>query len=228
MTARDVPNQLSQRAHRRLIGGLGFFLPPLLYVVAGLRPTPGLETWGTLSSVSDYYYTGAVAVLVGVVFSLSLFLFTYPGYQGVKADRIVAVVGGAAALGVAVCPTNPPWSTPAPAWWTPTVGVVHIVCALALFLTFILFSLWLFRRSSIPDRRERPRPKRIRNAIYLACGLIMIVCVYGSAMLALKGVSIFVPESIAIEAFAVSWLVKGETVEEVVKRLSRPGPRARR
>src|SRR6185295_75370 len=140
MTARDVPNELSQRAHRRLIGLLGFFLPPLVYLVAGLRPTDGLPRWGGLTAVSDYYYTGAVSVLVGVVFALSLFLFTYPGYKGVKADRIVAVIGGTAALGVAVFPTNPPRGTIAPSWWTPAVGVMHIVCALALVVSCILFS----------------------------------------------------------------------------------------
>jgi hypothetical protein len=41
-----------------------------------------------------------------VLFALSLFLFTYPGYQWV--DRFVGCVGGVAALFVALFPTTAP------------------------------------------------------------------------------------------------------------------------
>ena len=78
---------LSQQAHRRLIGILGLLLPLLLYVFAGLRHTVGLPAWTPLNSISAYYYTGAVAIFVGVLFALALFLLTYPGYKGVIADR---------------------------------------------------------------------------------------------------------------------------------------------
>ena len=88
-TERDVPDGLSQRENRTVIGVLGLFLPVLLYVIAGLRPTTGLQAWILLNSVSAYYYTGAVGIFVGVLFSLALFLFTYRGYVGVWADRIV-------------------------------------------------------------------------------------------------------------------------------------------
>src|SRR5215471_6413943 len=80
-----VPRDLSYQTHRRLIGVLGFLLPILLYLVAGLRPTAPLPRWTLLDSVSAYYYTGAVAILVGVLFALSLFLFSYPGYENVIA-----------------------------------------------------------------------------------------------------------------------------------------------
>jgi hypothetical protein len=207
---REVPNDLSQRAHRRIIGVLGLLLPLLLYVFAGIRPTDGLPGWILLSSVSDYYYTGAVGVFIGVLFSLSLFLFTYRGYAGVSADRIVGSIGGAAALFVALFPTGAPDGLPKPAWWSGTTGVVHYVAAVVLFVTFILFSVWLFRKSNIPDRRDRPPEKRHRDDVCLACGLIMIVCVVWAAISSLRDKSIFVPEAIAIFAFAISWLTKGE------------------
>jgi hypothetical protein len=111
-----VPRDLSQQTHRRLIGVLGFLLPILLYLVAGLRPTAPLPRWTFLDSVSAYYYTGAVAILVGVLFALSLFLFSYPGYENVIADRVVGRVGGAAALGVALCPTTAPEGLSPPPW----------------------------------------------------------------------------------------------------------------
>src|SRR2546427_8123750 len=99
---------LSQQAHRRLIGVLGFCLPILLYIFAGLLPTAGLPSWRVLSSVSAYYYTGGVAVFIGVLFALALFLLTYRGYKGVIADRVVGFVGGTAAILVTLFPTTAP------------------------------------------------------------------------------------------------------------------------
>lgn len=68
----DVPDDLSQRAHRRVIGYLGLCLPLFLHLLAGVRQTNGLARWVLLNSVSEYYYTGAVAIFVGVLFALSL------------------------------------------------------------------------------------------------------------------------------------------------------------
>ena len=51
------------------------------------RPTPGLPRWETLNSVSAYYYSGAVAAFVRVIFALALFLFTYRGYKNDRVDR---------------------------------------------------------------------------------------------------------------------------------------------
>src|SRR2546427_688061 len=108
---------LSQQAHRRLIGVLGFCLPILLYIFAGLLPTAGLPSWRVLSSVSAYYYTGGVAVFIGVLFALALFLLTYRGYKGVIADRVLGFVGGSAALLVALFPTTAPRGLVGPSWW---------------------------------------------------------------------------------------------------------------
>ena len=105
---RDPPEELSLRAHRRIVGTIGFFLPALVYGFAAARPTAGLDRWQLLWSVSAYYYTGAVGVFVGALFALSLFLFSYRGYKGVIADRIVGGVGGLAALVVALFPTAAP------------------------------------------------------------------------------------------------------------------------
>ena len=77
-----TPQDLSHRFHRSLIGYLGILLPVLLYGLAGLRPTTDLPRWETLNSISAYYHTGAVAVFVGVLFALALFLLTYRGYKG--------------------------------------------------------------------------------------------------------------------------------------------------
>jgi hypothetical protein len=216
-----VPRVLSQQAHRRLIGYLGFFLPVLLYLVAGLRPSDGLPPWQVLTSVSAYYYTGAVGIFIGVLFALSLFLFTYPGYEGEHADRVLGTLGGLAALGVALFPTTAPGGLVPPTWWTPTIRTIHYGSAVSLFVVFILFSIWLFRKSSVPLRANRPRDKRWRDHICLACGIAMIVCVLWAASALITHGPIFWAEALAIMAFAISWLVKGEAYQPVIVRFRR-------
>jgi hypothetical protein len=107
-TGDSTAQALSLQAHRRIIGTLGLILPLTIYLVAGARPTAGLEDGKLLDSVSAYYYTGAVGVFTGVLFALSLFLFSYRGYKDFAADRIVGAVGGLAAMVVVLFPTSAP------------------------------------------------------------------------------------------------------------------------
>ena len=227
-SAGDPPIDLSHRTHRRLIGVLGALLPILVYVIAGFRPTEGLQPWELLTSVSSYYYTGSVAIFVGVLFALSLFLFSYPGYTEVNTDRLVGGLGGAAALGVGLFPTKAPEGLCEPGWWSPWMGFVHTLSAVVLFGTFILFALWLFRKSNVPKRGDRPFEKRTRDDVCFVCGLAMIGAVAWAAAASFAGDSIFWPEAIAILAFAISWLVKGEMYEPVLRFIRRLSPNARR
>ena len=216
-----TPESLSQLAHRRLIGILGLLLPVLLYVLAGLLPTVGLPRWKALNSISAYYYTGAVSVFAGVLFALALFLLTYPGYKEVAADRVVGRVGGLAAIAVALFPTKAPAGLSAPSWWRPNMTVIHHTSAVVLFVAFILFAIWLFRKSNIPRPRDRPLEKRRRDDICLACGIVMIVAVLWAASSTFTHAPIFLPESIAIIGFAVSWLTKGEAQKPVMQIVHR-------
>ena len=70
--------------------------------------------------------------------------------------------------------------------------------------------------------------KRIRNVIYRVCGGLMVVFVVWTAIGGYMGKSIFWPEALALECFALSWLVKGRAdytvtyVAERVVNLARP------
>ncbi len=209
--AADRPDadDLSHQAHRQLIGYLGILLPLILVVLAGLRPTPGLSSWAPLGSISAYYYTGAVAAFVGILFALALFLLTYRGYKEYRADRIAGTVGGIAALGVALFPTGAPGDVPEPSWWTPVLRGAHYISAVSLFVVFIVFALWLFRKTNQSKRGSLSGGKRWRNRVYLVCGLIMAVSVLWAGSSLFTGAPIFWPEAIALWAFAFSWLVKG-------------------
>jgi heme/copper-type cytochrome/quinol oxidase subunit 2 len=196
-------------------------LAPLVYLLAGLRPTSGLqqEPWKLLDSISAYYHTGATAVFVGVIAALALFLFSYRGYKGAIADRVVGIVGGVAAAAVVLFPADPPPGVTAPYWWTHTTGEIHFVAAVGLFLSFIVFSVWLFRKSDTPRRRDRPAEKRHRDDVCLACGVVMIGAVLWAAVAIHSDGNnpIFLPETIAIVAFAISWLAKGQAHQPIVR-----------
>lgn len=205
------PDDLSSHVHRQFIGGLGLVLPVLLWLIAGWRPTEGLPRWELLGSVSAYYYTGAVAAFVGILFALGVFLFTYRGYNNEyrRRDRVAAIVAGSTAFLVAFCPTSAPNDLSVPSWWTPRTGTIHYISAVILFCAFSFFSLFLFPKSKVGGGKPLPLDKQARNWIYILCGIAMVVCMLWAGSAYFTGAPIFWPEALALEFFAVSWLVKG-------------------
>lgn len=215
LTEQDFPVD----RHRRLIGFLGLFLPIAVYPLAGLLPTRGLDDpWARLDSISAYYYTGAGVVFVGVLCTLSLFLWIYEGYKESVWDRRLGRIAGAAALGVAVLPCTPPAGVPSPLWWRPMVANAHYASAAVLFTSFILFATWLFRKSNAGPRAARPADKRWRDDICLTCGLIMIAAMAWALVAGVANRPIFVQEAVAIGGFAIAWLVKGGVINAILPR----------
>ena len=213
------PDDLSSHFHRQFIGYLGMALPALLWLLAGWRHTQGLqERWNPLDSVSSYYYTGAVAAFVGILVTLGVFLFSYQGYKNERRwlDRITAIIGGAAAVLVALFPTRAPVEPLIPQWWTPRTGTIHYISAVILFGSFIFFSLVLFPQSRIKTSKNRPRDKQFRNGVYIFCGLVMIACMIWAGIASYRNEDIFWPEVLALEFFAISWLVKGRVIKTAV------------
>jgi succinate dehydrogenase/fumarate reductase cytochrome b subunit len=219
----SAPDDLSGRSHRQLIGVLGLALPIVLVVIAGIRPNDEATRWILQDSISAYYYTSAIAAFVGLLVALALFLLTYRGYANKYqwADRAAAVTAGVAALGVAFFPTTAPLPTLQLPWWTPTFRIVHYAFAVVLFTMFAVFSLWLFRLTT--GGREKPRDKRLRNAFYLGCGIVIVASMVWAGVAGAKGSPIFAPESLALVAFAASWLVKGEAPTMIAEKLGKIG-----
>lgn len=83
------------------------------------RPNLAADAWSG-TSISAYYWTGAVSLFAGLLAVLSVFLLTYRGYanearrnkfdefESDKIDRRAAIVAGVAAALVALFPTSPP------------------------------------------------------------------------------------------------------------------------
>lgn len=203
------PAELSLRVHRVAIGALGMVMCPLLLLTAGLRPTPPLQPWTVLGSVSSYSYTGAGALFVGIVFTVGLALFTYRGYRESKADGRVGKVAGVAAMLVAFEPSEPPPGMKPASWWSETNSHIHYWSAAVLFVCFAVFCFWLFRRSNVPPSRKRPLEKAVRDWFSFACGVVIVVALAWTLERVRAEASIFWPEALAITAFSLSWLVKG-------------------
>jgi hypothetical protein len=190
-----------------LIGYIGLLLPLFLIFLAVVRD--GVVQWRSLESISAYYYSGAVTAFVGMLVALALFLFTYRGYENKYhwADRAVSITAAVTALGVALFPTAAPNGTPALSWWSPMTGVLHYICATVLFSMFAVFALLLFPLTAKDE--DVSRDKRRRNRIFRSCGIVIVASIIWASVAGHNERSIFWPESAALAAFAVSWLVKG-------------------
>ena len=212
--AETSPDDLSGYRHRQVIGYLGLALPILLVQLERLRPNAPSDRWqGT--SISAYYWTGAVSLFVGLLAALSLFLLTYRGYANkwYRYDRTAAIVAGVAAAVVALFPTTPPEGLAPLPWFHAWISVTHAVAAIVLFSTFAEFSLWLFRKTE-PDG-EKTADKKQRDTIHLVCGIGIVASMLWAFVAGRAGASIFWPESFALIFFAWSWLVKGRALHSV-------------
>ncbi len=191
------------RTLRRVVGIIGVALPVVLAVGSLIFDSPSRLQ----DSISAYYGTTMRNILVGALFTIGWFLFSYHGYD--RRDDAAGYLACAFALGVALFPTTSPLG------W---VRTVHILSALALFLVLAYFSAILFtktRPGKTPGRR-----KLQRNSVYRVCGWFMVGCIVliavykaflaGTAVSAIKPV--FWLESLALWAFGISWFVKGETL----------------
>ena len=195
---------------RKVIGILGTGFPFLLYFGALILFGTGIQ-----DSISSYYYTNMGDVFVGTLCVIGFFLLSYKGYE--FKDDLAGDLACIFAIGVALFPTpQNDVSTSAER----TVGIIHFVFAALFFTTLIYFSMYLFTKSD-PD--ETPTPEKLRrNKVYKICGYAMILSiVFIIVYFALPdrveaSVEAFNPvfwlESIAVVAFGISWLTKGEAI----------------
>jgi hypothetical protein len=206
---KDTSLVFSYLALRRTIGLLGTALPFVLSFGAYLVFRDDLQ-----SSLSYYYWTGMRDVFVGTLFAIGFFLLSYRGYD--RADRIASSLACVFAVGVALFPT--PESADATGL-PKAIGIAHLMFAAAFFGTLIYFCLGLFTKTH--PRKKPTEQKLMRNRIYRACGYVMAACILLSfayyvvpaLTTALQAYSpIYWLEAIAIVAFGISWLVKGEAI----------------
>lgn len=192
----DTPGDsaLSWRRLRQAVGILGTVLPLLLWttvlVVEG-RVSPA-------DSISDYYFTPARDVFVGVVVTVGVFLLFYRPF---RLDSWLTSAAGVLAVVVALVPAGG------------DVRVVHLVAAALLFLVLAMISLTLFTRRAGPGS---PTPTKIRqNVVHRVAGWSILALLVLAAVAGLTGILDWWPdylfwlEAAMLVAFGLSWFVKG-------------------
>ncbi len=209
---------------RNLIGLGGMLLPLMLAIF----PRRMGEYYKIEPSISDYFYTDRGDILVVILCVLGAFLVTYAGYTW--QERGLTFLAGFCGMGVAFVPTHVAcgncdfsvhtdhgglFPTIAGTWW-------HFAFAATFLFSLAIMSLVFFTKSSIAgDHRKADgslTQKGKRNIVYKICGWIIIASLVVLALFFVikPDVShfpvVFTFETIAIEAFGFSWLVKGETI----------------
>lgn len=197
-----------QAALRTFIGIIGIGLPIVLPVGQLLFYGPVLPT-----TISGYYYSDMRNVLIGALCAVGVYLLYYPGYD--RGDNLTSAAAGLGAIVLALSPTTPP----PPAEPTPgeeVAGIVHYAGAGVFFLALAYLSYFRFTRTG-----GNPTPQKLRrNVVYRVCGVVMVVAI---ALAVLLGtvlpdavLEVVLPvywlEAVAVLAFGVSWLVKGEAL----------------
>jgi hypothetical protein len=208
------PRIISFQTLRKSVGWLGISLPPAMItgnLIFGNCPV-------VQDSVSHYYFTVTGNLFVGILCSVALFLFAYRGYD--TKDRFATSIAGFFALCIALFPTNDDSGQSCAIIHLADNAVrsgIHYASAASFFITIAMISFFLFTKSKGGKTKE----KHIRNKIYRSCGLIILLAVIAIGYFGLftdepDGNTRFKPvfwlEWIALLAFGISWLVKGEIV----------------
>jgi hypothetical protein len=219
MTGRNKSYILSFKALRRLIGILGMALP-LVCALGGLAfGDRAFGDGGLQRSISRYYYTNVRDFFVGLMLGMSFFMMTYKGYQLI--DTIANLLTGLAGICVGLFPClagDPDLRVGFFQLRESASNAVHLACAGTFFVLLALSSLFLFTRTRA-DRAPSDR-KRLRNAVYIVCGCVMlgVLVALGVLLLVLDQQTLertrleFIAEVVLLEAFGIAWLVKGETI----------------
>lgn len=208
---------ISYLTMRKLIGIFSLSLPIVLIIGSLIFSNCNQ----ILSSISEYYHSNMRDVFVGILCAISLFLFSYKGYD-IK-DFIATKLASILALGIAFFPTTVELQSTSciiqPIHENHIFGIIHLVSAALFFILLAYMSLFLFTKSN-KTKSDISIEKKIRNIIYRVCGIIMIICIIIIAIITMlpknsninKYSPVFWLETIALFAFGISWLIKGKSL----------------
>ena len=195
---------------RKAIGFLGLTLPFLLAAGGFLLHKVAIQT-----SISSYYLTDMRDYFVGILCAIAVFLISYKGYE--RKDDYAGDLAGLFAIGVALIPTAPDID---PTDTETIIGNMHLLFATGFFCTLAYFSLFLFTKTN-PNVPKTVQKKK-RDIVYQVCGFVMLFAIALMGILAtfpstltpfvVSIKPVFWLEAIAIVAFGISWLTKGEAI----------------
>ena len=192
---------------RQALGYIGIAMPFVVKVGAYI-----IDKVPSNTSISAYYYTSLRDVFVGSLAAIGVFLFCYRGPD--KQDNWLTNIAGLCAIGIGLFPTDPtyhqvildkcPTVLNGPCYEKHLLGL-HFYLAAAFFLIISYLAVFRFKK---PSRPYITKQKETRNKVYVACGIAMFLSLVAIVLIPQK--SIFVPEAVAIVAFGIAWLTKGQ------------------
>ena len=213
MKNKELTSMLYQK---RILGILCILLAPLCLLFGLFGLSSNLPHW--YLSISATYYANSKMFMIGLLFAISVFLFSYQCYD--KKDRIVTLIEAICALGIVVFPCKTD-SIPQ------NVGLfninneisnyLHCIFALLLFIAFAVQVTFLFTIT-----KHTPTPKKIlRNKIYRICGIVIFVFISFEVITTLFK---FIPEDFPktwineffmLTAYGFAYLVKSEALAKL-------------
>ena len=203
--------EIDHRTLKLIVGLVALSLAGLTSVFSG----------SAITSISASYYEGgwSQSIFIGFLFAIASFLVAYNGLS--QTEMILSKVAALAALGIALFPCECD-SHPA------LLPYVHGGSAAVMFLILAYFCHGFFRRAQSKGHGQA----QARGAIYLACGLAILLSI---AVLAFDKFSqgsisrhiprlVFYGEAIALMAFGISWLTASRTLPLLTRRDERFSP----
>jgi hypothetical protein len=197
----------------RIGSGLLAFALPLLLVGIGywLDGDPWFR-----GSLSEYYYSGAREVFVGLLSATAVFLFSYKVIE-VSLENLLSISAAAFVLMVVLFPTGRPLDdidlTPLQdALGESLVETVHFIAAAAFISLLAVISFFFGVREARRTQSGRLSPKVWRR-FHWGCAIVIVAAIVW-ILATLPGgwgpsQSILIGEWVAVYAFAASWLTKG-------------------
>lgn len=210
---------------RKAIGLTGIALPFLLILYSLIADQSGPK-----GSISAYFYSGGREILVGCLFAIGVFLFAYKGFDKdlrKPTDKLVSRLAAIGAVGVAF---SPMWFAnsgaivePVPTWFQSLfgksiAGAMHGVFAVLFFVSIATFCIINFCRwepGTDPDDE-----KKARNRVFRFLGVFILICTIAflaGSIFSFPGPFVFWAETLAVWAFGLSWVIKGEAIKDSIK-----------
>lgn len=232
---------LSQLNLRKGLGILGIALPLVLFLASALNSDIDLRR-----SLSAYYYAPHLRdMLVGVLWAIGAFLVFYRGYARIPTafqklpswlsrhmtDSKLTTLAGIGALTTAILPTCE-FQDKCP---TPVIAGGHLAGSILFLGTLAVLSIWSFTESDTPPQ-DWDATKTWANRIYITCGWTILASLalcaplvaYRVDAIGLIPMPVFWLESLAIWAFGVAWLVKGDAIDGLLSLLKTSGSSEKR
>ena len=186
-------------------------------------------------SISHFYYSTVGEIFTGALCAVALFLFCYRGYPKpsygkysfIPGDNFMANFAAALGLLVVIFPTNSEEIQDNLRSFisSENSGYIHYAAASLFFFSLAIISFVNFRRTKHPEDFGKMKS----HPIYKYCGIIMIVCMLILLLIFILGelhydVSwsdeynvTYWFETIILFAFGISWIVKGEVDQQIMK-----------